>query len=497
MITRILPIIALAAVIASGQTTTYRQEYDYLIGEIVKAQRPRIDTIKIQERVSLVGELLPFLKFAQARAQATDFSFLPIEDARMDKQIGSTPGAAGTTSLVSKGAVPAFFGFAVENGALSESVSGTTATLRGNLIGWLDLVQKQGFVESYQDDSVFVRAMRRVSYSLSLDTARGTITNSSSRPSLDSVRQQIRQTSQQLSTWSVRLALWDERDPRTRANQALIGSSLEKSAVAALRSDNFLDAFLNSPEYDEWEHKTVELLSAPSLSRRQTERILYTQLEEVRLLAIRQVPDFNKKIEGVISAFQNFDSARLKLFQAINKKPVFAFEYVNKRLVTLPDLSTYRFIFDAPSLGDRLSLTANLAWTIQNNGTVLTPTPKTLGGRTDFQVAAQGDYRLGRLERLVSLAGGVGNPLLTFAYLSRQLTEKTAVSFAGYNFDVEPGWIHVGQVKFTIPIKNSGIKIPLSISLANRTELIREKEVRANIGITFDLDALAGGLLKK
>jgi len=36
----------------------------------------------------------------------------------------------------------------------------------------------------------------------------------------------------------------------------------------------------------------------------------------------------------------------------------------------------------------------------------------------------------------------------------------------------------------------SGTKIPLSISFANRTELINEHEVRGNIGVTYDLDAL-------
>lgn len=479
--------------------STYQQDYSTIVDRIVAAQRGT-DPDAIQKLVALVGiHQIPFLKFALARRQATELDYLPIENARIDKQVGSTPGAAGTTSLVSKGAVPAFFGFAVENGALSESVSGTTATLRGNMIGWLDLIQKKGFVESYQDDSPVVRAMRRVSYSLSLDTARGTVeATSSTRPSIDAVRQQIRQTSQQLSTWSVRLALWDQRDPRTSANQALIGSKLTDATVSALKSNNFLDELLDFPEYQEWEDKTVELLFDRTLSRAQTERLLYRQAETLRLLAIRRVPEFNNKIGGVIDAYAKFDGARLKLFQAINKKPVLAFEYVNKRLTTLPDLSTFRVIFDAPTLGSRLSLTANAAWTIQNDGMALTPTPKKLGGLSDFQIAAQGDYQLGNLERLVSLAGGVGNPILTFAFLSRDLKDKSTVSFAGYNFDVDPGWIHVAQAKFTIPIKNSGIKIPLSVSVANRSELIREKkEIRANIGITFDLDALAGGFLKK
>ncbi|MGH9752109.1 MAG: hypothetical protein ACREA2_04940 [Blastocatellia bacterium] len=52
------------------------------------------------------------------------------------------------------------------------------------------------------------------------------------------------------------------------------------------------------------------------------------------------------------------------------------------------------------------------------------------------------------------------------------------------------GDIAVGQVKLTIPIKDTGLKLPISFTFANRTELVREREVRGNFGLTFDLDTL-------
>lgn len=36
----------------------------------------------------------------------------------------------------------------------------------------------------------------------------------------------------------------------------------------------------------------------------------------------------------------------------------------------------------------------------------------------------------------------------------------------------------------------SGVRIPLSFTTSNRTELIKETEILGNIGITFDLDKL-------
>lgn len=48
----------------------------------------------------------------------------------------------------------------------------------------------------------------------------------------------------------------------------------------------------------------------------------------------------------------------------------------------------------------------------------------------------------------------------------------------------------------TIGTGDAGIKIPLSITASNRTELIKENDVRASFGVTLDLDALVGGLFR-
>src|SRR5262249_40405344 len=60
-------------------------------------------------------------------------ALVPIfESARTDKSVGASNTASGTTNLVSKGSIPSLLGFAVENGALSRTVSGTTVTFQGS-----------------------------------------------------------------------------------------------------------------------------------------------------------------------------------------------------------------------------------------------------------------------------------------------------------------------------------------------------------------------------
>jgi len=458
-----------------------------------------------------------FLRYA--RGLSPDYRFL--EDARTDKQIGTTNASSGSTSLISKGTVPKFFGFAVENGALTNSTSGTSTTFRGNLVGWVDLVRNQGFIESYDDNAKVVNQLRRISYSFTLDSSRTpavTQTGGGDRPSLDALKSEIRQTGQQLANYSFRVAILDKRDPRTKENREGIFDFLDKNAKAFLDSRSFLtDCFLDAVFYQghpdlcgttpvggqslpdffaDWQRPTTQRLSPGGLSRNDIILIFHDQVEQLRKVMVERMPNFQSMVEAALDAADVFDKKRLDLFKKMQKQPLVAVEYVNTRLPTLPDLSTVRLIAEGSFLNAKLDLTGNVAFTIQNAGTVLTPALQRLGGLRDFQVGAQGEIPLSSLTKSISQGTGIGTLSLAFAYLSEHLTDKSAVSFAGYDFMADPGWIHAAQVKLTIPVKGSGIKIPLSFSVANRTELIKEKDVKAHIGITFDMDALVAGFKK-
>jgi hypothetical protein len=46
------------------------------------------------------------------------------------------------------------------------------------------------------------------------------------------------------------------------------------------------------------------------------------------------------------------------------------------------------------------------------------------------------------------------------------------------------------QMGLKIPIAKTGFKIPVSITFANRTELIKERTVKGNFGFSLDLDTI-------
>jgi hypothetical protein len=484
--------------------TTYQDFWCGKIGEILDARagptgpqsgfRDKIENaVEIQTR-----NWRPFLLYAQARSEGMDLR--PVEDARIDKQIGAPASPAGSTSLVSKGAVPSILAFAVENGALTQTTSATTATFRGTLVGWLDLVKNQGFIASYEDDSAFVRQLRRVSYSLTLNTDTGTAATPApsgiAAITPQAIKAELERTKKQLAGYSVRVAIWDQRDPRTASNRAAVATVLDTQGVELLKADRAFDAFLASAEYTrKWFPETVDLLGDTSrrLSGTDIQRILYQRLEALRLLMVSRIPNFNDEVAKNLLAFQAFDKARARLFTAMQKRPLVAVEYVNARAHDLPDKSTARVIAEG-QWGPRLDLTANVAVTLQHEGTVKLPEPQSIGGTRDFQAAAQLEIPLASIEKRVAAGTGIGAPVIGIAYLTEKLTERAAVSFAGNTFTVDPGWIHVIQAKVTVPVKGSGVKIPLSLSYANRTELLKEKEVRGHIGVTFDMDVLSSVL---
>ena len=67
---------------------------------------------------------------------------------------------------------------------------------------------------------------------------------------------------------------------------------------------------------------------------------------------------------------------------------------------------------------------------------------------------------------------------------------NNTITSAGLVVPNTKGDLAVGQFKITIPVKGSGVKIPISLSVANRTDLIKETDVRGNVGVTLDLDSL-------
>jgi hypothetical protein len=401
------------------------------------------------------------------------------EEARTDKQVEGGPENSGSTSLVVKGGAPSVFGFAVSNGALTRTQSGTTFTFRGNPVGLLKLLQNKTFDESYLEDrrDPFTRFVKKTSFSVSFDTDRG------DEPGV------FAGDPQQISAWSVRHEFVNERDPRHRKHQEALRQFLAREGDNLTRAifDTYASLIVDvggaggrplkgnrfkDPVLQAWLEETNALVSAAPPG--DVEAVVKTQLDKFPAPA-----DLSSESRDAVDRFaRNFSGyvrARRSLLDEIAKGKVVTFEYTNNREVNAPDLSNFRLIAETGVFGGKADLTGNASFTVYN------ARPAGGAGRVrDFQFAGQFDVPF--------RVTGVGSFVFSFAgKYERLMGDATALD--GTVLPGTRGDIAVGQLKLEVPFL-AGMRLPLSLTFANRTELVRETEVRGNFGFTFDMDKI-------
>ncbi|MGA9770190.1 MAG: hypothetical protein WBV94_14205 [Blastocatellia bacterium] len=412
---------------------------------------------------TMVPDLIPFILMGKSRKEYVK----AIEEARVDKQVGAGDANSGSTSLVSKGSVPAILGFAVENGALKREQSGTTFTFRGNPVGIIKALGDKGFITSYDDDSSPIRELRRLSFALTFDTERGDMPGT------------FIGDLKQLSSVSARFDIYNRRDPRNSAYRTRWETLIRNPGVAiTMSARDILNYFLlpvgaggDATLIDWYTSMKSAVIGTP---KDKVEEVIRAKFKELLTLPLpvelaRQVRVFNDSVES-------FLTDRAKLLQDAANGSILTFEYTNTRQVNMPDLSNFKLIYEN-SLSGRADFTANSSFTIFNRK----PSGSSSDRLRDAQVAGQLDIPLSNPFKS-------GNFILSFSGKFQRMIENITTD-SGMMMDTK-GNIGIGQIKLTIPIKGSGVKVPISFTFANRTELIKEKEVRGNFGFTLDLDAI-------
>jgi hypothetical protein len=146
---------------------------------------------------------------------------------------------------------------------------------------------------------------------------------------------------------------------------------------------------------------------------------------------------------------------------------------------SLPDLGNVNLV-TSKGFSDGPRMTANGSFTWFQS----LPSGSKSGHIRDARVSAQFDIPLREIKQIgkptISLSG------LFLALFEQPLGQQVLVNDVPVSLR---GNIGLVQGKFTIPTK-SAVSIPLSVTWASRTELIKESDTRGNIGITFDLDKL-------
>jgi len=414
------------------------------------------------------------------------------EQDRQDKQPGATSSSAGTTSLVSKGSSPWLLGFALEHGGLTQTTDGNTITFRGNAVNSIRALMASTYLGSYElaENDPLVQYLAKLSFGVSFDTS----------GNQSSTAQGFIPKRNNFSGASAKYEIYNHRDPRDRRwrhswNQ--IAASLAQNVSTPLEA---LDTTITSADHyhDNWETPTFGELDA--LPDDPTEAQIQVVLQHAADLFRRLYWDL-PAVQAAVDRFTGSTLVYLKeeddLLGAIRKTPLVTVEYTLTRQLTtndqsvvatqtnqkLPDLSDVTLVLERGFAGANApELTFNAGGTWFNSPNSADPKR---GRVRDIRASLQLDVPLKEIQN-------IGRPTLSFsgqflALVNEPLGQK--VTLNGATVD-RRGNIGVFQTKLSIPVKDSGIKIPISFTYASRTELIKEKDVRGNVGITFDLDTL-------
>lgn len=412
------------------------------------------------------------------------------QDQRIDQQMGASPTANSATSIVAKGGIPSLLGFAVENGAATQTEKDTSITFRVNPGGLINLFAKKGFITGFQasENYPLMRFLNKTSVGLTFDTSRG------DTPGIFTGR------GQQLSQLSARVEFFNDRDPRqskyavawerfvategTRlADQVWKLTDLlinwEGGKQKLTFKDEALQAWLNqlNQAVDDVDASLSGVDRINAVARVIDEGADKVPVALVSDNAVQTITDFAREIH-------TYDERKKALLDTIAKGRIFTVEYTNKREVNASDTSNFNFIY-ATGTRTRIDLTANGSFTFfHTRPPVVSPGSPRPGRIRDFQFAGQID---------VPFKFGDGQFDLWFSGRYERLMEDATLP-GGHIVPNTKGDVAIGQIGLNVPLKGLGVKFPISVTFSNRTELIKEKVVRGNFGFTFNWDTLLSKL---
>jgi hypothetical protein len=439
---------------------------------------------------AVVSDYALFVEFMGYRQSLSD-----LEEKRFDKQVGTDSSGAGTTSLTTKGTVPSLLGFAVENGAITRSVSGTTVTFRAVPWDVAKALAAHNYIASAPSPQpgTLSGLLSDISGSVSFDTSRGSNSNS----------QVFTGDKQQVSGYTLRYQILNWRDPRNiRYARAWDDFRTYRGQALANRLNQLASLIRTGPgdwvpRFEAWRTETNHRLSDATVD--DVEKVITEQAQKFNQL-VDGTPALAAKAKLVGDELSDYFTNRNETIHKITKSWTLAFEYAdtqqantNGNVMTtttvatstglaspLPNLSNFKFIFNK-GFKDGPEFTGNVSLTAFTN----LPKGSHSGSLRDVQVTGQLDLPLPEILKVTNMVLSLSGQFVSLR--EQPLGQMVIINTKAVS---TKGNIGLGQAKLTIPLKGSGVQIPISITWSNRTELILERDVRADIGITFDLDKL-------
>ena len=478
--------LSVAPVFADNDLSALKIEIDSL-AKLTKASPPSDKDDALSAVSGSIWKLLP--ANATSKAMLQDI----LSHRRTDVQTAAASGSSGSTSATSPVLLPALFGFAFEHNSLTRTVTGTTTTFSLNPVNLVCGARMDANGNSLassiarRDDETCKTFANRFAITASFDTSR-----SGQPAALEALK--LKTLSNQFSELGVRVELINRRKLTAAAYEKAHAESLTKWFSEATALQRSLDAFIQDRDTrtliaevgkrlgDEldgaaWQTLTVDkrttiiegILKDIRLPERLQAAIMPRWLATLRADRVHQDAVANAAVLTFDYTFQQPDLAKEAIGTIVPKD------------VRPPNLHTARLNFAKGIPGYRLDLrtTTSSSWFQETR-------PGMPGKFRDFRFSGEAQFKMREIQNY-------GTPTLSFAglyaYLHQQPLGLGLVAFNDAAIK-EKGHIRLLQIKLTLPTSNAAITFPISFTYSNRTELIKESEVRGQIGFAFNLDAL-------
>jgi hypothetical protein len=404
------------------------------------------------------------------------------ETFRTDKQIGASARSEGSTTVAEKPGFASLLGLAVEHGAVQQEVDDTTLTLSTSPYAIVAAVQGDT-PETYADHPVLTRIGASASFSLAEDSDESDVLANARR--------------NQLGEWSVRFRLSPDRSIRSAEFQKFLDADV-RPAMKRLAT-SYVNA-LGVQFQGEVDQKSntiqTEIVAAlkpyieahPNVTRGELTNLILCLVkakvydehqrlgmtpEATKLLLEQSIPDITQAEEKLKEARALMDAK----IDEMRNRSLYTFAYTNVRQPDASDYSVLKFLFERGVFDNKAKLVANAGLSLYHH-----------------PIAAMNQQTVRDFAAAVSIEGTAGrSPFLgaeedksriTYAFTGRyqRLLENRHVM--GKSADIA-----VAQFRLEIPFA-TGVSFPVSVSVANATEFIKEDHVRANFGFSFDADKL-------
>jgi hypothetical protein len=463
---QLLSLLLLAALPVLSQSQNDRDLFKFRLDQVKNAASPEAKRAVIDD---LVNEI------QKAALAATRGSFRHyLNQVETNRQMGASAGASGSTSVTVSPLLANIFGISLEQGSLMKSVNGSTVTFQLNPAGIVCASKHQDAAKALPGENC-IEAWKRVAFSVSFDQSRGK-TPAGLVPLGD-----------QFSEARVHIDL----RPSTTSQERLYTRRF--NTLANTGGDLWARVGID-PEFVQWTTNTTAALNAASAD--DLEPTWYRALAQLRAILTRVdkplMTRTGRLYRDVFARAIAIDAAKVSqfAFEAGINRPDVAAEAIANGIVAAgqrpPSLFSTRLIYSRGFGPLTVVLNGSTSWFTEVK-------PGMDKGRwRDYMFSGEGRFRL------PSIIPGYGAPSLALGGLFGDLrqaplgiplpvTRPGASSPDNINL---PGKVRLLNARLEMPTANRNVVVPLSFTYSNRTDLIKEQDVRVSIGLSVRFDSL-------